>query len=720
MATYYQLTPFVPQFVDTSGEPLSAGTLEVYEAGTSTPSNLYTDDAGTATGATITLNSRGYPSVSGNTVLLYGKFDETYKFILKDSSGVTIYTMDDIDPAAGVLPEELAASTGSSLVGFLQSGTGASARTVQARLRDWVSVKDFGAVGDGVTDDTAALRACAAALTSDTTVVFPAGEYLISYTGGLSDVYGEDIFPIKDVSNIRIVGDKATIKVVDHNIAANGGLRIFVLDGAQNVEITGFKFDMSFINRNDSSSYYPQCAAILVSDSSGTAGSRTGAQLTSNVRVHGNTFELYHPLGCYAEALNSFPGDPNNGFKIYSCTFSGDNQATAMANQNAGFDFSDNVFTAAHNGYGVWVWAVSAVSVTNNKALSWANYASDSSGVTNGSFIPMIRYHQWHNSGLVVSGNIMISRPLASRTGGLQGMAHFCHTITNLTGDYEHGDTIVANNIATLSTNDALLTVNLYGTLNVSGNIVHGDAVGSRPSGCIIISMGQGGKSYVHIQNNSTDINFSAELVSIDNCAPSAADRRMKTLTIKNNQSLNALGLGVIFTNIGSLTTCGVEHLYVENNLFDGENSEASPANTNNAAVNYQSCTEAGDVFFITRNIVRHYYNFEKGGTATVYSEGNDGDNVTASTEWNYLPIRVQTSVSNSVAAGVAPLVGSSNSELFRYTAERRDTTTGLVLEQDAGVIAGGSTIGVATPAGSAWYIYESCIATKRGTQTPT
>jgi hypothetical protein len=43
--------------------------------------------------------------------------------------------------------------------GFTQSGTGAVARTVQAKLQDAVSVKDFGAVGDGVTDDSAAIQA---------------------------------------------------------------------------------------------------------------------------------------------------------------------------------------------------------------------------------------------------------------------------------------------------------------------------------------------------------------------------------------------------------------------------------------------------------------------------------------------------------------------------------------------------------------------------------
>ena len=47
----------------------------------------------------------------------------------------------------------------SEQVTFLASGTGASQRTVLDKLRDVVSVKDFGAVGDGVADDTAAIQA---------------------------------------------------------------------------------------------------------------------------------------------------------------------------------------------------------------------------------------------------------------------------------------------------------------------------------------------------------------------------------------------------------------------------------------------------------------------------------------------------------------------------------------------------------------------------------
>lgn len=58
------------------------------------------------------------------------------------------------------------------------SGTGSVVRNVQDKLEEFVSVKDFGAVGDGVTDDTAAIQA---ALDSGSKMVYaPQGDYKIT------------------------------------------------------------------------------------------------------------------------------------------------------------------------------------------------------------------------------------------------------------------------------------------------------------------------------------------------------------------------------------------------------------------------------------------------------------------------------------------------------------------------------------------------------------
>jgi hypothetical protein len=79
------------------------------------------------------------------------------------------------------------------VVGYNPAGTGAVATTVQGKLRESVSVKDFGAVGDGVTDDTAAIQSALDATDGD--VLVPPGQYLCSATL---------TFPLK--SGISLIG----------------------------------------------------------------------------------------------------------------------------------------------------------------------------------------------------------------------------------------------------------------------------------------------------------------------------------------------------------------------------------------------------------------------------------------------------------------------------------------------------------------------------------
>jgi hypothetical protein len=78
-----------------------------------------------------------------------------------------------------VVPSTVAVATDATDVDYSQGSTGAVSRTVANRLQDSVSVKDFGAVGDGTTNDTAAFQA---ALDSLKPIHVPPGTYLITDT----------------------------------------------------------------------------------------------------------------------------------------------------------------------------------------------------------------------------------------------------------------------------------------------------------------------------------------------------------------------------------------------------------------------------------------------------------------------------------------------------------------------------------------------------------
>jgi hypothetical protein len=75
----------------------------------------------------------------------------------------------------------LAASSGASLIGTIQSGTGAVARTAQAEFRDTVKLIQYGADPTGVADSsTALINAMAALPASGGTIYAGRGDFLIS------------------------------------------------------------------------------------------------------------------------------------------------------------------------------------------------------------------------------------------------------------------------------------------------------------------------------------------------------------------------------------------------------------------------------------------------------------------------------------------------------------------------------------------------------------
>lgn len=135
-----------------SGKAVAGASITVYNQGTTTPATIYSDN--------------GITPITGLATDSLGKFefyaaDGRYDIEIS-GTGIQTQLQTDIlleDPADNPAPTvaALSSSTGTSLVGHIASGTGAAATTVQAKLRETISLQDFGATGDGTTDDRASI-----------------------------------------------------------------------------------------------------------------------------------------------------------------------------------------------------------------------------------------------------------------------------------------------------------------------------------------------------------------------------------------------------------------------------------------------------------------------------------------------------------------------------------------------------------------------------------
>ena len=156
-------------------------------------------------------------------------------------------------------------TTDANSVTYLPAGTGAVQTTVQTKLRESVSVKDFGAVGDGVTDDTAAIQAAATyALSVGADLYFDpniTSEYLVVATSagqtlisGLSDIrlYGagrvrfKSLTPSDSVVAVNINGSDVTVSGVDFIVESESSSSLlFGVSTGSNLRFENNRFSTS-------------------------------------------------------------------------------------------------------------------------------------------------------------------------------------------------------------------------------------------------------------------------------------------------------------------------------------------------------------------------------------------------------------------------------------------------------------------------------------------
>lgn len=212
----HKLDTYVPTYDVTEMQRSSLTFMRLY--GTDT---AYTDYRRNPTGTVGIPSDLGgvWEPISSSNLPICGNF--TYGAYVFSSDCIVGYN-DSFMQWQGDTPKVVAAGATPTTSGGI--GTGAWVdRTVQSKLRESVSVKDFGAVGDGVTDDTTAITAAVAAVPTGGIVLFPPATYLVSTV----NVTGKSVV---------LSGYGSTI----NSTSANGG--IYKTDHGNKLIVEGLSF----------------------------------------------------------------------------------------------------------------------------------------------------------------------------------------------------------------------------------------------------------------------------------------------------------------------------------------------------------------------------------------------------------------------------------------------------------------------------------------------
>ena len=188
------------QTFDANGDPLNAGQIETYLAGSSTPAATYTDDTGgTSQSNPIILNSLGYPTAG--PIWLTGGV--SYKFIIKNAAGSTLRTIDDISGVndasvsqpewveSGLVPTYISATS------FSVPGDQTAILQIGRRLR---TTNTSGLVYSTISNSIFAAGITTLTLTNDSTTL-DAGLSLVAYA-----LLSADPLSVPDLPGSKITG----------------------------------------------------------------------------------------------------------------------------------------------------------------------------------------------------------------------------------------------------------------------------------------------------------------------------------------------------------------------------------------------------------------------------------------------------------------------------------------------------------------------------------
>ena len=231
-------TPF-QNFTGLDGKPLTNGKVYIGQVGTD-PTVLanqipvFWDEALTIPASQPLTTNAGYIVRTGTPSRVYAATN--YSISVKNASYALVYYVSENGTANFATLSQLAASAGSSLIGWIQSGIGAVYRNVRDKLRENVSALDFGAVNDGLQTSGATNRIAIQAAIDAMNIrgggvvnIGGGGVYyvdVVNYFKGDGTLSGITSIKLKNNVSIKIE-DGTTIRLANSQYGAGAFYRMF-------------------------------------------------------------------------------------------------------------------------------------------------------------------------------------------------------------------------------------------------------------------------------------------------------------------------------------------------------------------------------------------------------------------------------------------------------------------------------------------------------------
>jgi hypothetical protein len=292
------VSPFA-QFFGTDGAPLNNGAIFIgtaYLDAQSNPIPVYWDDALTIPAAQPIRTLNGYTVRNGTPARIFCDA-ANFSMTVQTSTGRTVWSVQDANSetkTSDMIFQDFAASDGSSLVGFLQSGAGADARTVQDKLRDVLHVRDFNIRPENA-DNAAAFANLAAEVQArgGGTILFPAGQTYDVFTSSFSAPVST-LMAFSGLKGVRILMNGSRIRTTRDWVSAAATCRMFQFTDCEDVDLefsalqaTGTTTDM-FTTGHIGAYFINNCKRVRVRGR--CEGGRSGVEV---VRGAGFSFANY-------------------------------------------------------------------------------------------------------------------------------------------------------------------------------------------------------------------------------------------------------------------------------------------------------------------------------------------------------------------------------------------------------------------------------------------